>query len=276
MCYKSATVTGHYIIIIHKLKHNFLLARFKKKKAWTVCKYKQSPLKLHCVLDQHLILPPRFPAKACTNPYFIEKWRCLSSVSLFLCRKALGLLTSSPLPSFLLSEGTHLKNENKVIVPVLFLKSLQMLSVDERLIVRRAAAVQAAPGGKRRQVQVEERQQQQAAFRPQHRRKHTLCSTQRVSPARRPQCCRCTRLHGTDWHTRRGFTFNGLFGMHGVVKYRLGSVHRAPKKGDVKRMKGQDPANYWKQAKRKNFNSLKGMLQHFGGRSVGALLGFCL
>lgn len=37
-----------------------------------------------------------------------------------------GLLTSPPLPSFLLSEGTHLKNENKVIVPVLFLKSLHM------------------------------------------------------------------------------------------------------------------------------------------------------
>ncbi|KAG1930279.1 hypothetical protein F2P79_022460 [Pimephales promelas] len=31
------------------------------------------------------------------------------------------------LPSFLLCEGTHLKNENKAIVPVLFLKSLQML-----------------------------------------------------------------------------------------------------------------------------------------------------
>lgn len=79
-------------------------------------------------------------SKSCANPYFIEKWRCLSSVSLFFCRKALGLLTSSPLPSFLLSEGTHLKNENKVIVPVLFLKSLQMLSVDGRLIVRRVAA----------------------------------------------------------------------------------------------------------------------------------------
>lgn len=120
-------------------------------------------------------------------------------------------------------------------------------------------------GGKRRQVQVEERQKQQAALRPQHRRKHTLCSTRRVSPARRPQCCRCTRLHGTDWHTRRGFTFSGLFGMHGVVKYRLGSMHRAPKEGDVKRMKGRDPANYWKQAKRKHFNRLRGMLQHFGG-----------
>lgn len=78
-------------------------------------------------------------SKSCVNPYFIEKWRCLSSVSLFFCRKALGLLTSSPLPSFLLSEGTHLKNENKVIVPVLFLKSLQMLSVDGQLIVRRVA-----------------------------------------------------------------------------------------------------------------------------------------
>lgn len=64
--------------------------------------------------------------------------------------------------------------------------------------------------------------------------------------------------------------------MHGVVKYRLGSVHGAPKEGDVKRMKGQDPANYWKQAKRENFNSLRGMLQHFGGRSGEALLGFCL
>lgn len=152
-----------------------------------------------------------------------------------------------------------------------------MLSVDGRLIVRRAAAVRAAPGGKRRQVQVEEQQQQQqAALRPQHRRKHTLCSTQRVSPARRPQCCRCTRLHGTDWHTRRSFTFNGLFGMHSVVKYRLGSVYRAPKEGDVKRMKGQDPANYWKQAKRENFNSLRGMLHHFGGWSGETLLGFCL
>lgn len=62
------------------------------------------------------------PPKECLNPYFTDKCRCLSSVSLFFCRKALGLLTSSPLPSFLLSEGTHLKNENKVIVPVLFLK----------------------------------------------------------------------------------------------------------------------------------------------------------
>lgn len=60
--------------------------------------------------------------------------------------------------------------------------------------------------------------------------------------------------------------------MHGVVKYRLGSVHGAPKVGDVKKMKGQDPANYWKQAKRENFNSSRGMLQHFGGRSGEALL----
>lgn len=153
-----------------------------------------------------------------------------------------------------------------MIVPVLFLKSLQMLSVDGRLIVRRAAAVRAAPWGEEKAgTGREERQKQQAALRPQHRRKHTLCSTQRVSPARRPQCCRCTRLHGTDWHTRRGFTFAGLFGMHGVVKYRLGSMLRAPKEGDVKRMKGQDPANYWKQAKREHFNRLRGMLQHFGG-----------
>lgn len=109
----------------------------------------------------------------------------------------MGLLTSSPLPSFLLSEGTHLKNENKVIVPVLFLKSLQMLSVDERLIVRRAAAVRAAPEGKRRQVQVEERQQQQATFRPQHRRNtHTVLHTAGKS---------CTQtsvlpLHTLTWH----------------------------------------------------------------------------
>lgn len=34
-----------------------------------------------------------------------------------------------------------------MIVPVLFLKSLQMLSVDGQLIVRGAAAVQAAPEG---------------------------------------------------------------------------------------------------------------------------------
>lgn len=33
------------------------------------------------------------------------------------------------LPSFLLCEGTHLKNENKEIVPVLFLKLFQMLFV---------------------------------------------------------------------------------------------------------------------------------------------------
>lgn len=110
------------------------------------------------VLDQRQTsLSSSLCNNACTNPYFMEKCRCLSSVSLFLCRKALGLLTSSPLPSFLLSEGTHLKNENKVIVPVLFLKSLQMLSADGRLIVRRAAAVRAAAKGRRSPVQVEER-----------------------------------------------------------------------------------------------------------------------
>lgn len=101
----------------------------------------------HIAGDNGLICSRVLP-KACTNPYFIEKYRCLSSVSLFFCRKALGLLTSSPLPSFLLSEGTHLKNENKVIVPVLFLKSLQMLSVNGRLIVRRVAA--RAAGSERR------------------------------------------------------------------------------------------------------------------------------
>lgn len=52
---------------------------------------------------------PLHSSKSSPNPHFIEKPRCLSSVSLFFCRKALDLLTSSPLPSFLLSEGTHLK-----------------------------------------------------------------------------------------------------------------------------------------------------------------------
>ncbi|KAI7798294.1 hypothetical protein IRJ41_024282 [Triplophysa rosa] len=37
------------------------------------------------------------------------------------------------LPSFLLCEGTHLKNENKEIVPVLFLKLFQMLFVKLRV-----------------------------------------------------------------------------------------------------------------------------------------------
>lgn len=138
------------------------------------------------------------------NPYFIEKWRCLSSVSLFFCRKALGLLTSSPLPSFLLSEGTHLKNENKAIVPVLFLKSLQMLSVDGRLIVR-SVAVRA--GGREAQVRVQQQQ-------PQHHRKHTQlhstgeCHTHTHTHSKTPlQPHTNTHFHGTGWYVRRGFSF---------------------------------------------------------------------
>ena len=182
---------------------------------------------------QHQISPPRVPPeKLCKNPYFIEKWRCLSSVSLFFCRKALGLLTSSPLPSFLLSEGTHLKNENKVIVPVLFLKSLQMLSVDERLIVRRVAA---RAGGRERRYRYSSSSSssssERPALQPQHHRKHTRLHSagklhaRTLSPQPHTNSHPHTLLHGTDWHVRRGFSFNGLSGMHGVAKYRLGSLH---------------------------------------------------
>lgn len=174
-------------------------------------------------------MPPRHvPPKNCANPYFTEKWRCLSSVSLFFCRKALGLLTSSPLPSFLLSEGTHLKNENKVIVPVLFLKSLQMLSVDGRLIVRRVAV---RAGGRKRR----------------HRYNSSSCSSTSATASQKTHsagkfythtythtllCCSLTQTHTymalTGILARRGFSFNGLFGMHGVAKYELGSLHNAP------------------------------------------------
>lgn len=181
-------------------------------------------IKLHCVLVQHLILSPHFPPKVCTNPYFIEKSRCLSSVSLFFCRKAVGLLTSSPLPSFLLSEGTHLKNENKVIVPVLFLKSLQMLSVDRRLIVR---AVCVWAGGRERRYRYNSSSCKQHSS---HSiTENTLFLTQLVSLTHKLHCSLTqTHLHGTDWHIRRSFSFNGLFGMHGVVTYMLGSLQRAP------------------------------------------------
>lgn len=158
------------------------------------------------VLDQRQTsLSSSLCNNACTNPYFMEKCRCLSSVSLFLCRKALGLLTSSPLPSFLLSEGTHLKNENKVIVPVLFLKSLQMLSADGRLIVRRAAAVRAAAKGRRSRAQVEERRSPPLATASQ--RKHTLGSTRRVSGAHGLQCRRYARVHGTGLAHEEGLHF---------------------------------------------------------------------
>lgn len=149
---------------------------------------------------QHQISPPRVPPeKLCKNPYFIEKWRCLSSVSLFFCRKALGLLTSSPLPSFLLSEGTHLKNENKVIVPVLFLKSLQMLSVDERLIVRRVAA---RAGGRERRYRYNSSSCERPALKPQHHRKHTRLHSAGKFHARTlsPQPHINTHTHTLAWH----------------------------------------------------------------------------
>ncbi len=134
--------------------------------------------------------------KSSADPCFIEKWRCLSSVSLFFCRKALGLLTSSPLPSFLLSEGTHLKNENKVIVPVLFLKSLQMLSVDGQLIVRRVAV---RAGGRER------RYRYNSSSCKQHFShsipEHTLCYTQRVSSTHR---LRCSRTQSHTYMARTG------------------------------------------------------------------------
>ncbi|KAM4808287.1 zinc finger protein 366 [Rhinophrynus dorsalis] len=58
--------------------------------------------------------PDAFPGSVCAP------WRELQPVS----TESIWLLTSSPLPSFLLSEGTHLKKkENELIVPVLFLKS---------------------------------------------------------------------------------------------------------------------------------------------------------
>lgn len=110
------------------------------------------------------------------------------------------MLTSSPLPSFLLSEGTHLKNENKVIVPVLFLKSLQMLSVDRRLIVRRVAV---RAGGRDSQVQVQQQQLQQH-FSHSITENTLLCYTQLVSSTHTLLRCSLTQdahLHGTDWHT---------------------------------------------------------------------------
>lgn len=128
-------------------------------------------------------------SKSCANPYFIEKWRCLSSVSLFFCRKALGLLTSSPLPSFLLSEGTHLKNENKVIVPVLFLKSLQMLSVDGRLIVSRVGV---RAGGRERRYRYNSSSCSRTSATASQ--KNTLCYTQLVSSTRRLRYC-LTQTH---------------------------------------------------------------------------------
>lgn len=53
--------------------------------------------------------------------------RCLSSVSLFFFRKAKGCwLPLSPLPSFLLPEGTHLrKKENEVLFLFSFLSHLK-------------------------------------------------------------------------------------------------------------------------------------------------------
>lgn len=42
------------------------------------------------------------------------------------------------------------------------------------------------------------------------------------------------------WHMRRGLTFNGLFGMHGVVKYRLGSVAQSTYRGRY----GRQPGDY--------------------------------
>lgn len=139
-------------------------------------------------------------SKSCANPYFIEKWRCLSSVSLFFCRKALGLLTSSPLPSFLLSEGTHLKNENKVIVPVLFLKSLQMLSVDGRLIVRRVA-LRAGEREGRYRYNSSSCSSISASIEQQHHRKHTLLhSAGKFNTQTWLQTHTNAHLHGTDWH----------------------------------------------------------------------------
>lgn len=130
-------------------------------------------------------------------------------------------MTSSPLPSFLLSEGTHLKNENKVIVPVLFLKSVQMLSVDRRLIVRRVAV---RAGGR------EERHRYSSSYcsstsAPASQRKYThththtlLHSTGKLHTQTYAATAHSTHLHGTDWHMRRGFGSNGLFGMRGVAR----------------------------------------------------------
>lgn len=152
-------------------KHFFELYKEKELRSSPITAYHFTAVKHSNCIVFLCNISSHHSSKSCANPYFIEKWRCLSSVSLFFCRKALGLLTSSPLPSFLLSEGTHLKNENKVIVPVLFLKSLQMLSVDGRLIVRRVAVRAAGRGA---QVQVQQQQLQQQHFSQQHHRKHTL------------------------------------------------------------------------------------------------------
>lgn len=192
------------------------------------------------VYQRNINFPPKVPPKTCANPYFIEKCRCLSSVSLFFCRKALGLLTSSPLPSFLLSEGTHLKNENKVIVPVLFLKSLQMLSVDGRLIVRRA---------------VERVRGTALGLRYNSNKSSNSTSAQSIIEKKKQviQLVSCTQAslhpdrghsHGTHWHTRRGYTFNGLFGMQRLANG-LGSLLRATPAGGVKRTAQQREPSLW-------------------------------
>lgn len=64
-----------------------------------------------------------------------------------------------------------------------------------------------------------------AALQPQHHRENThththtlLHSTGKLHTQTYAATAHSTHLHGTDWHMRRGFGSNGLFGMRGVAR----------------------------------------------------------
>lgn len=124
-----------------------------------------------------------------------------------------------------------------------------------------------------------QQQQLQAALEPQHHRKgpHTPLVSLTHTLTQRLHCSHTqTYLHGTDWHMRRGFSFNGSFGMHVVAKSRLRCLHRSPSVEEVKWTKEQDhiPESVLTPAERERY--AQESAQHLGKRRSDSLLTFCM